>query len=220
MVTFGPGIQGGGGTVPTVSPRRMTTDDVSHTMELSGGGGAQLVPSSVSTVWIEETMAGDTSGRECPHDDFGIRPQTGTDVGELVTDTNIGLRYGGGALSFSGVAGSPLPVNFPVVPVLPVEGPQLGSLQVAVVRVDGTPAVVTSGWKCPRDERNRRWPSDASLLHGGPGSLWGGGGEMLASRKLLEVSFQLCHLGALFWLVAPLARVRCRLQISMGVWIC
>ena len=32
---------GGGtpGTVPTVSPRQMTIDDVSHTMELSGGGG-------------------------------------------------------------------------------------------------------------------------------------------------------------------------------------
>ena len=29
----------GGGTVPTVSPRRMTIDDVSHVMELSGGGG-------------------------------------------------------------------------------------------------------------------------------------------------------------------------------------
>ena len=29
----------GGGTVPTVSPRRMTIDDVSHTVELSGGGG-------------------------------------------------------------------------------------------------------------------------------------------------------------------------------------
>ena len=49
----------GGGTVPTVSPRRMTIDEVSHVMELSGGGGgAQLVPSRVSTVWTEETIAG------------------------------------------------------------------------------------------------------------------------------------------------------------------
>ena len=52
----------------------------------------------------------------------------------------------------------------------------MGSLQVAVVRADGTPAVDNSGRKCPRDERNRRRPSDASLLHGGPGSLCGGGG--------------------------------------------
>ena len=29
----------GGGTVPTVSPRRMTIDDVSYAVELSGGGG-------------------------------------------------------------------------------------------------------------------------------------------------------------------------------------
>ena len=34
----------GGGTVPTVSPRRMTIDDVSHTMELSGGGGGSAGP--------------------------------------------------------------------------------------------------------------------------------------------------------------------------------
>ena len=26
--------------MPTVSPRRMTIDDVSHTVELSGGGGS------------------------------------------------------------------------------------------------------------------------------------------------------------------------------------
>ena len=30
---------GGGGAAPAVSPRRMTIDDVSHTLELSGGGG-------------------------------------------------------------------------------------------------------------------------------------------------------------------------------------
>ena len=34
----------GGGTVPTVSPRWMTIDDVSHTMELSGGGGFSWSP--------------------------------------------------------------------------------------------------------------------------------------------------------------------------------
>ena len=65
----------GGGTVPTVSPRRMTIDEVSHVMELSGGGGGggpQLVPSRVSTVWTEETIAGDTLGRECPHDDVDV----------------------------------------------------------------------------------------------------------------------------------------------------
>ena len=38
VVTFGPGTQEGE-TVLTVSPPRMTIDDVSHAMELSGGGG-------------------------------------------------------------------------------------------------------------------------------------------------------------------------------------
>ena len=168
---------GGGGTVPTVSPRRMTIDDVSHTMEPSGGG-ASAGPSRVLTVWTEETMAGDTPGRECPHEDFGMQAQIDTmkRSDDLLPDTNIGSLYGGGASSFSGVAGSPLPVDFPVAPVLPVDGPQLGSWQVAVVRVDGTPAGDTSGWKCSRAEQNRRRPSDVSMLHGGPGSLCVGGG--------------------------------------------
>ena len=80
-------------------------------------------------------------------------------------------------MPFSGVAGSSLPVDFPVAPVLPVDGPQSGSLQVAVVRVGGTPAVDTSGRKCPCDEQNRRRPSGMSMMHGGPGSLCGGGGR-------------------------------------------
>ena len=49
----------------------MTIDDISHTLELSGG--PQLVPSGVSTVWNELTLAGDTPGWECPHDDMEIR---------------------------------------------------------------------------------------------------------------------------------------------------
>ena len=43
-----------------------------------GGGGPQVVSSGVSTVWTEETLAGDSPGRECPHDDVGIRPRIGT----------------------------------------------------------------------------------------------------------------------------------------------
>ena len=41
-----------------VPPHRMTSNDVSDTPELSGGGGAQLVPSKVSVVLVEETMTG------------------------------------------------------------------------------------------------------------------------------------------------------------------
>ena len=59
--------------VSTVSPRRMTFDDVFRLWNIpGGGGGSQLVPSGVSTVWTEETLAGDTPGRECPHDDVEI----------------------------------------------------------------------------------------------------------------------------------------------------
>ena len=57
----------------TVSPQCMTTDDVFQTVEQSGGG-PMLTPPGVLTEWTEEIMAEDTSGRECRHDDFGIRP--------------------------------------------------------------------------------------------------------------------------------------------------
>ena len=104
-----------------------------------------MVPSGVSTVWrlwTEETLAGDTPGWECPHDDVGIRPQMGTMrmSGDRVPSTNIESPYGGGVSSLPGATGSLLPVNFPVAPVLLADGPQLGSWQVAVVRVDEIPA--------------------------------------------------------------------------------
>ena len=63
--------------MPTVSPQPMTIDDVFQTVE-QYGGGPQLVPSGVSPVWTEETMAEDISRRECPPDDIGIRPRMGT----------------------------------------------------------------------------------------------------------------------------------------------
>ena len=54
--------------MPVAAPRRMMTNDVSDTAGLSGGGGAQLVPSRISVVLVEETNAGDTSP-ECPCED-------------------------------------------------------------------------------------------------------------------------------------------------------
>ena len=67
----------GGGAVSTVSPQRMITDDVFQTVEQSGGGSL-LIPPGASAECTERMMAGDTPGRECPHDDFGIRQRTGT----------------------------------------------------------------------------------------------------------------------------------------------
>ena len=162
----------GGGTVSTVSPRRMKIDDVSEAVEQSGGGGGpQLVPSGVSTVWTEKTLAEDTPGCECPHDVVGLRPQEGTMwmSKDRVPSMNIESPYGGGVSSLPGATGSLLPVKFPAAPVLLAGGPQLGSWQVAVVRVDETPAGDASGREYPRAEQNWQRPIDTSESHDGPG---------------------------------------------------
>ena len=85
-------------------------------------GGPQLV----LTVWTEETLAGDTSGRECPHDDVGIRPRMGTMrmSEDRVPSTNNESPYGGWVSSLPGATGSLLPVKFPAAPVLLSDGPQ------------------------------------------------------------------------------------------------
>ena len=148
-------------------------------------------------------MAGDTPGRECPHEDLGMRPQIDTEKlsGGTVSDADTGSLYGRGALPFSGVAGRSLPVDVAVAPVLPVEGPQSVPWQVAVVRVDGTIAGDTSGRKCPCDEWDWRPPTGVSVKVGGAGSLSGGGEGRWPPRMLLEVSFRLCLLGDPPWLV-------------------
>ena len=103
----------------------------------SAGGKRRLIR--------EEGFASRVSGHVRPPD-LGMRPQIGTEKMSdgIVPDAFTWSPYGGGALPFSGVAGRSLPVDFTVVPVLPVEGPQSVSLQVAVVRVDGTLAGDTS----------------------------------------------------------------------------
>ena len=118
----------------------MITDDVFQTVKQSGGGSL-LIP---FTEWI---MAEDTPGRECPHDDFGIQPRTGTIVisEDGVPARNIESPSGGGVRSLPGAAENCLPVMFPTAPVPSANGPQLGSWRVAVVRVEETPAGDASG---------------------------------------------------------------------------
>ena len=137
------------------------------TVEQSGEG-PQLVPSGVSPVWTEETMAGDISRRECPHDDIGIRPRMGTiwTSEDQVPTTNIKSPYGGGVSSLPGATGSLLPVKFPAAPVLLADGAQLDYWQVAVMRVDETPAGDVPGRKCPRAEQNRQRQIDVSEVTG------------------------------------------------------
>ena len=151
----------------TVSPQPMTIDDIFHTVEQSGGG-PQLVHSGVSPVWTEETMAEDIYRWECPHDDIGMRPRMGTmwTSEDRVPTMNIESPHGGGVSSLPGATGSLLLVKFPAAPVLLADGPQLGSWQVAVVRVDETPAGDAPGRKCPHAEQNRQRPIDVSEFTG------------------------------------------------------
>ena len=78
----------------------------------------------------------DTPGR----DDVEIRPRMGTMrmSEDRVPSMNIESPYGGGVSSHPGATGSLLPVKFPAAPVLLADEPQLGSWQVAVVRVNET----------------------------------------------------------------------------------
>ena len=90
---------------------------------------------------------------------------------------NVESPYGGGVSPLPGAAGEPPPVMFPVAAVLLADGPQLGPWQVAVVRVDETPAGDSSEQNYPCATPNRHRPMDIyelpdSLAHtvveGGP----------------------------------------------------
>ena len=90
----------GGGATSVASSRRIRTDDVSNTAELSRGegGGPPLVPSRVLVVLVEETNAGDTSRPECPCDDQERQPLAGTyrPLGGTVSEGDTRSPYGGG----------------------------------------------------------------------------------------------------------------------------
>ena len=136
----------GGGTVSTVSPRRTIIDDVSLAVEQSGEE-PPLVSSGCSTVQTEKASAEDTHRRECPHDVVGLHAHKGT-----MWMSNDCVPYGGGVSPLLGAAGRPPPAMFPVTPALLAEGSQLGPWQVAVVRVDETPAGDSSGQDSPYTE--------------------------------------------------------------------
>ena len=113
-------------------------------------------------MWTKETLAGDTPGRECPHDDMEIRPRIGTmrTSDDRVPPMSSESPYGGGTAPLHSDTGSLLPGKFPAAPALLADGPLLGSWQVAVVRVDETPAGDASGRKCPQAEQNQQQPID------------------------------------------------------------
>ena len=121
-----------------------------------------LVSSECSTVRTEKASAEDTHRRVCPHDVVGLHAHKGTVwmSNDFVPVKNVESPYGGGVSPLPGAAGGPPPAMFPVAPALLAEGPQLGPWQVAVVRVDETPAGDSSEQDSPCDKQNRRRPMD------------------------------------------------------------
>ena len=120
-------------------------------------------------MWTEKTPAEDTPRCECPHDVVGLRAHKGTIwmSNKCVPLKNVESPYGGGVSSLPGAARDPPPVMFPVVPVLLAGGPQLGPWQVAVGRVDETPAGDSSEQDYPCATQNRHRPIDIYELPDG-----------------------------------------------------
>ena len=96
---------------------------------------------------------------------------------DRVPEKDVKSPHGGGVSTLPGAVGGPPPAMFPVAPALPVDEPQLDSWQVAVVRVDETPAGDSSEQESPCDSQNWSRPMDTdnlpnSLVHiviqGGP----------------------------------------------------
>ena len=116
-----------------------------------------MVSSGCSTVRIEKALAEDTHRRECPHDVVGLHTHKGTMwiTSDCVPLKNVESPYGGRVSPLLGAAGGPAPSMFPVAPALLAEGPQFGPWQVAVVRVDETPAGDSSGQDSPCATQNR-----------------------------------------------------------------
>ena len=144
-----------------------------------GGGGPQLVFPGGSTVWTEQTPAEDTLERECLHDVVGLRRHDGTMwmSNDGVPLKKFELSYGGGVSSLPGAAGDLPPVMFPVAPVLLADGPQASPWQVAVMRVDETPAGDSSEREYPCVTQSRHRPIDIyelpdclphTVVEGGP----------------------------------------------------
>ena len=113
-----------GGVPPSVAGRLLPVD-VTDAPTLSVGG-PRSVPSRISVVLVDGTMAGGTPGRECPREDRDLRPQAGVTrpAGVSVGGGNAGSPCVWGTLSSLDVAGRLLPVvpaggSSPVGPVNP-----------------------------------------------------------------------------------------------------
>ena len=104
---------GGGALSPSGTARRLLPVDVTKAPILSVEG-PRLVPSRISVVLVNGTMAGDTPGWECPREDGFWRPRAGETrpAGVSVGGGDDGPPRAGETLSSPAVAGR----SFSVVP--------------------------------------------------------------------------------------------------------
>ena len=121
-----------------------------------------MVSPVYSAVQTEKALAEDTRRRECPHDVVELHAHKNTMwmSNDGVPLKNIESPYGGGVSPLLGAAGVCTPAMFPVAAAMPAEGPPLGPWQVAVMRVDVTPAGDSSGQNSPCFTQNRHRPMD------------------------------------------------------------
>ena len=161
----------GGETVSTDPRRRTVLHDDAVSVE-QPREEPMLVSPTGSTVQTGQASAEDTHNQECSHDVVGLYAHKGTmwNTDDRVPQKDIKSPYGGGVSTLPGAAGGPPPAMFPVAPALPIDEPQFNSCQVAVVRVDETPAGDSSEQESPCDSQNRRRPMDTddspnSLVH-------------------------------------------------------
>ena len=116
-------VRWGGGLPPSGVSGGLPPVDVTDAPTLSVGG-PRSVPSRISVVLVDGTMAGDTPGRECPREDGNRRPRAGETklAGVYVGGGDAGLPHAGETLSSPDVAGR-------FLPVVPAGGPLQWVLQ-------------------------------------------------------------------------------------------
>ena len=105
-------MRGGGGALPpSVAAGGLLPVDVMNVPALSVEG-SRSVPSRISVVLVDGTMAGDTPARECPLEDRDLRQQAGVTrpAGVSVCGGNAGLPPTGATFSSLDVARRLFPV--------------------------------------------------------------------------------------------------------------
>ena len=130
---------GGGGVAPFHCCQGLLPVDVKDAPALSVEG-PQSVPSWISVVLVDETVAGDTPGRECPREDWDWRLQAGEmrPAGISVGGGDAGLPRAGETLSSLDVAGR-------LLPVVPAGGPPQRVLRTLLAQMA---RLLQSAWIC------------------------------------------------------------------------